>query len=76
MRCIEQKHMGGCPQCGLLSSYKDGCIHHGIKGEDLIFEHFKVKFADTKAPKTPAAVAPKNHNKAIRKVEKQAKRNG
>lgn len=35
-RCIQKKHLGYCPQCYCLTSYRHGCDLHGHKGEELL----------------------------------------
>jgi len=35
-RCIGNKHLGYCPQCYCLVSYRYGCDFHGCRGEELL----------------------------------------
>jgi len=36
VRCIRGKHLGYCPQCYCLVSFRYGCDFHGSKGEELL----------------------------------------
>ncbi|KAK5321619.1 hypothetical protein LTR70_004009 [Exophiala xenobiotica] len=36
VRCIRGKHLGYCPQCYCLVSFRYGCDIHGSKGEELL----------------------------------------